>query len=151
MMVAWMSYRRRALVSVAAVTLATGMIAAERASAAPKPFSGEDAAYIDWAWKNCGTSATPKERELVDTASKAAGDKFQTTYQQQYNMVIGQTPDAAASRRMCESIKSWYGSGGSRIDGLVAEKGAPLAQTGQSIGKAAQRGGGSGRGGRGAR
>lgn len=119
---------------IAAMTFSGGNAFAQKA------FSGEDAAHVDWAWKNCGVEATGKVRGLVEAAAKsAAGDKFQKAYEQAYNALIAKTAEPAALRRMCASIQEWYGAGGSRIEGLVAEKGArPEDITGKSIGRPAQ-------------
>lgn len=119
---------------IAAMTLSGGDAFAQRA------FSGEDAAHVDWAWKNCSVEATGKERSLVEAAAKStAGDKFQKAYEQAYNALIAKTAEPAALRRVCQSIQEWYGPGGSRIDGLVAAKGASPAEiTGKSIGRPAQ-------------
>lgn len=131
---------------VAAIMLLGGGAFAQKALPA-KSFSGGDAAYVDWAWKNCGLQATSKERGLVETTAKMAGDKFQKSYEQEYNAVIAKTADPAAVRRMCETIKQWYGAGGSRIEGLVAAKGTAPDIAGKSIGKpsTSQKGHGGGR------
>ncbi len=131
---------------MAAATLAVGNASAQKA------FSGEDAAHVDWAWKNCGLEATAKERGLVEATAKSTGDKFQKAYEQSYNAVIGKTAEPAALRRMCETIKEWYGASGTRIDGLVAVKGTAAEIAGKSIGQPAtsqKGGGGGGRDGRG--
>ncbi len=120
-----------ALSVIAAMTLSGGYASAQRA------FTGDDAAHVDWAWKNCGVEATAKERGLVEAAAKAGGDKFQKAYEQGYNAVIAKTGESAALRRMCAAIQEWYGSSGSRIEGLVAEKGAAPDSKGTSIGRPA--------------
>ena len=125
---------RRAVAGLvaAAMTVTCGYALAQKA------FSGEDAAHVDWAWKNCAVEATAKERGLVEATAKTAGDKFQKAYEQGYNAVIAKTADPAAVRRMCESISEWYGASGSRVEGLIAEKGARPETAGRSIGRPAQ-------------
>ena len=125
--------RRLALAAtlMGAMTFAAGTVHSQKA------FSGDDAAHVDWAWKNCGVEATAKERGLVETTAKATGDRFQKTYEQGYNAVIAKTAAPADLRRMCETIKGWYGTSGSRIDGLVTVKGTAPEVIGKSIGQPA--------------
>jgi hypothetical protein len=110
-------------ISALVTTLTSGI-----AASAEKTFTGQDAAYVDWAFKNCEVTATSKERDLVQHVAAGSGDAFQQSYEKQYRVVVEQTRDAGALRRTCSSVKEWYGVDGNRIDGLIAVKGgSPVA------------------------
>ncbi len=124
------------------------------AAAAEKAFTGEDAAYADWAWKNCGMAATAKEGALVDRAGSALGNAFQRSYEQQYQKLIDTVPAGAETKRQCETVVGWYGPVGSRIADLIASKDGKPAAPGVSVGSPASsksQGSGSGKRGGGRR
>ena len=105
--------------------------------AADKAFTGEDAAPVDCAWKNCGVTATPKQRELADRASAASGKDFQRSYEQQYQKLIDTMKDAPATKRQCETVVAWYSPARSRIAALIASKNERPAAPGVSVGSPA--------------
>lgn len=113
--------------AVGATLLLPGAMAAEKA------FTGEDAAYVDWAWKNCEFVSTKKEHDLVSQAAAAKGDAFQRGYELQYRRIIDGTP-ATEVRRTCEAIMGWYGPVGTRITELIDAKEYKAPVAGTSIG-----------------
>ena len=122
------------------------------AVAAEKAFSGDDAAYIDWAWKNCELVSTKKEHDLVELARNNGNDAFQRGYEQQYSRIVSANPGPADVKRTCEQIKGWYGTSGALIADLLQVKTDKPAVAGTSVGsntsssgKSGGRGGGGGR------
>ena len=107
--------------AVAAAFLVTGA-AIHGAAAADRAFGGEDAAYIDWAFKNCQVASTDKERGLASQASAKSGDVFARAYEAQYRKLADGDGPAKARQATCEQIVAWYGPLGSRIAELVNQK-----------------------------
>jgi hypothetical protein len=91
-------------------------LSAAVASAGPA-LSGEDAAYIDWGARNCGTKSTSKEHAMVDEANAKDAAGFLRKYQGKDLGDSASTPNKQAA--MCDQIKGWYGPGGSRIAGMI--------------------------------
>lgn len=117
----------RTILIAAAVLVATGPVPA----GAAEVLSGKDAAYIDWAARNCGMRSTPKEHGLVEAARAKGVGLFEKQYMQQYEdkrlAEALSTPSQTGS--MCDDIKSWYGRSGSIISDLVQASGDPIAAT----------------------
>jgi hypothetical protein len=90
---------------------------------AEKAFSPEDAAYIDWSWKNCETTSTPKEHALADTGTAAGGEKFHEQYQKALHKLTDVTRPASEKEKLCETILGMYGPGASVIPDLIVAKG----------------------------
>jgi hypothetical protein len=88
---------------------------------AQKPFSGEDAALIDWGWKNCKFKHTDKVRGLVAVAAREAA--YTQVYSKFYQSIVARASGSAAIRRMCESIADDYGPLGSKFSGLLVTPG----------------------------
>ena len=116
------------------VVMVAALLHGGPAVAAEKAFSGEEAAYVDWAWKNCQLVSTKKEHDLVEQVRGKAGDAFQRSYEQSYTKIVTATPTALEVRHTCEHVTEWYGPNGSRIEGLVAGKLDKPAVAGTSIG-----------------
>lgn len=116
---------------------------------ADRPLTGEDAAIIDWAVKNCEFKSTDREHGLVDDTRKKAEAVFNKQYMLQFaNKAFEEAAaDKDKKRRMCESIKEWYGPSGSRVPGLVSWAGAPeyAAPGGSPKSGEGRKGGGHGR------
>ena len=87
------------------------------AALAGPTLSGEDAAYIDWGAKICGTKSTAKERAMVDQANARDATDFLRKYQGKDLSDATSTPSKQTA--MCDSIKGWYGPGGSRIADMI--------------------------------
>ena len=121
---------------VAAVAMLAALACCEPA-AADKAFGGEDAAYVDWAWKNCQLVSSKKEHDLVDTARGKASDAFQRSYEQQFYKIVAATPTPLEVRHTCEHVTEWYGPAGVRIEGLVAAKRDKPDVAGTSVGSPA--------------
>jgi hypothetical protein len=125
-----------------AMLLATLVAIVPMSARAADVLTGKDAAYIDWAARNCGMRSTPKEHGLIDQAKAKGAAVFDKQYMQQYQDKA--LADALASpgktKLMCEDIKSWYGGAGSRIDGLVQAVSDPSTATPSSAGAAARKG-----------
>lgn len=119
--------------ALAAFVLLSGA-AIDGATAAEKAFAGEDAAYIDWAFKNCQIASTDKERGLASQASAKSGEVFARAYGAQYRKLADGAGAATARQATCESIVGWYGPLGSRITELVIQKVEKPADTGASAG-----------------
>ena len=102
--------------------LALVLLAGAGPIATDKPFAGDDAAYIDWAWKSCELLSTKKQHELADQARAKFGDAFMRGYEQQYNKILAAVATPPEKKRMCESIKDWYGPLGTRIPELIVTK-----------------------------
>ena len=90
---------------------------------AEKAFSPEDAAYIDWSWKNCETTSTPKEHALADTGTVAGGEKFHEQYQKALHKLTDVTRPSSEKEKLCETILGMYGPGASVIPDLIVSKG----------------------------
>jgi len=90
---------------------------------AEKAFSPEDAAYIDWSWKNCETTSTPKEHALADTGTAAGGEKFHEQYQKALHKLTDVTRPSSEKEKLCETILGMYGPGASVIPDLIVSKG----------------------------
>ena len=84
---------------------------------ADKQLSGEDAAYIDWAVKNCGVKSTDKEHVMLDQANAKDATDFLRKYRSK-NLSDAQSSSAKLAT-MCADIKAWYGPYGSRFAGLI--------------------------------
>lgn len=146
-----------ALPALALAALCTCLACAAPALAADQAFAGDDAAYVDWAWKNCAMVSTAKLRGLVDQARAKSNDAFQLKYEQQYRKIVDANPAPAETKRTCEQVAGWYGTIGSRITELVDAKSSKPTAAGKSIGSKAstdlensgRRGGGGGGGKRG--
>jgi hypothetical protein len=97
---------------------------------ADKAFSPEDAAYIDWSWKNCETTNTEQEHRLADAATAGGGDKFHEQYQKALHKLADVTRSASERERLCATILGMYGPGASVIPDLIVAKGeTPPAPT----------------------
>jgi hypothetical protein len=95
---------------------------------AEKTFSPEDAANIDWSWKNCETNSTPKEHQLADAATTSGGEKFHEQYQKALNKLNDVTRPASEKEKLCETILGMYGPGASVIPDLIVVKGEKLPE-----------------------
>lgn len=95
---------------------------------AEKAFSPEDAAYIDWSWKNCETTSTQKEHQLADAATTSGGEKFHEQYQKALHKLTDVTRPASEKERLCETILGMYGPGASVIPDLIVAKGEKLPE-----------------------
>ena len=91
---------------------------------ADKAFSPEDAAYIDWSWKNCETTNTKKEHDLADAATARERDKFHELYQKSFHKLADVTRTANQTEQLCAKILDMYGPGASVIPDLVVAKAA---------------------------
>ena len=97
---------------------------------ADKAFSPEDAAYIDWSWKNCETTSTQQEHQLADAATASGGGKFHEQYQKASHKLADVTRSASERERLCATILGMYGPGASVIPDLIVAKGeTPTAPT----------------------
>src|SRR5262249_7246861 len=90
---------------------------------AEKAFNPEDAAYIDWSWKNCETTSTQKEHQLADTATSSGSEKFHELYQKSLHKLTDATRSAQEKEKLCETILGMYGPGASVIPDLIVAKG----------------------------
>ena len=113
---------------------------------ADKAFSPEDAAYIDWSWKNCETTGTKKEHDLADTATASDRDKFHEQYQKALKKLNDVQRSASEVERLCTTILGMYGPSASVIPDLIVAKGetppaaTPAAATTPAAAPAAPRG-----------
>ena len=138
--------------SIATAALLTALICGTTAAvAAEKAFGGDDAAYVDWAWKNCDMVSTDKQHDLVDKARTKNNDAFQRGYEAQYNKILAANPAPAEVKRTCEQVRDWYGPLGSKIATLVASKVASKQGAGVSVGSKSSSGSSGGGGGGGKR
>ena len=97
---------------------------------ADKAFGPEDAAYIDWSWKNCETTSTEREHQLADAATASGGDKFHEQYQKAFHKLADVTRAASETERLCIAILGMYGPSASVIPDLIVAKGeTPPAAT----------------------
>jgi hypothetical protein len=92
------------------------------AAMAEKAFSPEDAAYIDWSWKNCETTSTQKEHQFADTATASGGEKFHEQYQKALHK-LDVARAVSEKVKLCETILGMYGPGASIIPDLIVAKG----------------------------
>jgi hypothetical protein len=90
---------------------------------AEKAFSPEDAAYIDWSWKNCETTSTQKEHQLADTATASGGERFHEQYQKALRKLTDAARPTSEKEKLCETILGMYGPGASVIPDLIVAKG----------------------------
>ncbi len=100
------------------------------ANAADRPFAGEDAAYVDWAFANCKIVSTQKARGLASEASSKGGEAFAKAYERQFLKLAQPAATAAARAATCDQVKAWYGPLGSRIPELlnaIVEKADPVS------------------------
>ena len=113
---------------------------------ADKAFSPEDAAYIDWSWKNCETTSTMKEHDLADAANASDRDKFHEQYQKALKKLTDVQRSASEVERLCTTILGMYGPSASVIPDLIVAKGetppaaTPAAATTPAAAPAAPRG-----------
>jgi hypothetical protein len=116
-----------ARISAVALLMLAGLVSGP--ALAEKPFSGEDAALIDWAWRNCKFKPTDKVRGLVAIAGREAA--YAQVYTRFYQSIVAKVRGPAAIRRMCESIADDYGPLGSKFSGLLLTPGvqAPVRDT----------------------
>jgi hypothetical protein len=98
-------------------------VASDRVHAEP-PFSGEDAAMIDWAWKNCKFKHTGRVREFVAKAMSGREAAYTQAYNKYYQSIVAKARGSAAVRRMCDSIAEEYGPLGTKFSGLLLTPGA---------------------------
>ena len=97
---------------------------------AEKAFGPEDAAYIDWSWKNCETASTQKEHDLADQATAKDRSKFHEQYQKALEKLAAQQRPASEVERLCKNIFGMYGPSASVIPDLIYVKGeTPPAPT----------------------
>ena len=90
---------------------------------AEKAFAPEDAAYIDWSWKNCETTSTQKEHQLADTATASGGERFHEQYQKALHKLTDVARPTSEKEKLCETILGMYGPGASVIPDLIVAKG----------------------------
>jgi len=114
----------------AARLLPLGIVLLCAPALADKAFAPEDAAYIDWSWKNCETTSTQKEHELADAATAKDRDTFHKQYQKQLKKLTDVQRAASETGRLCATILGMYGPGASVIPDLIVAKGeTPPAYT----------------------
>ena len=120
--------KRRA--GLLAPSLALGLVLACSPAFADKQFDAEDAAYIDWSWKNCQTMSTAKEHALADAANAQGGAQFHTQYLQQLHKIADVERSFEQISRFCATIQDRYGAGGSTFSDLISARGEkPSAAT----------------------
>ncbi len=113
---------------------------------ADKAFSPEDAAYIDWSWKNCETTSTQKEHDLADAATASDRDRFHEQYQKALKKLTDVPRAASEVERLCTTILGMYGPSASVIAALIVAKGetdpatTPTGATTPAAAPAASRG-----------
>jgi len=100
-------------------------LACSNIALADKPFSGEDAAYVDWAVKNCEGKSTDKEHAMVDQANAKDAPGFLRKYLGKDLSGALATPSKQAA--LCAQIKDWYGPQGSRFADLLSWQSAPTS------------------------
>ena len=74
---------------------------------AEEQLSGEDAAHIDWAVKNCGVKSTDKEHAMVDQANAKDAIVFLRKYLRKY--LSKNLRDAQSSPRACDDVRGYQG------------------------------------------
>lgn len=85
--------------------------------------SGKDAAYIDWAVRNCEVASTDKEHMLIERMTPKDRVVFSKQYESINLTALVETP--AKQEAMCKDIRAWYGPDGSRIAGLLKWERSP--------------------------
>lgn len=123
------------------------LIAASLIALVPQPsraaevLTGKDAAYIDWAARNCAMKSTPKEHGLIDAARAKGAAAFEKQYMQQAEdkQLAAAASSAGRIKSTCEDITSWYGRSGSRIEGLIQPIAEPTAPAPSSPAASAKR------------
>lgn len=85
-------------------------------------FSGETAALLDWSVNNCDFKSSDKTRKLVEEEKAKGEAKFSDSYMKGFSgkILTEAKQSRHATEKLCVQIKDWYGTGGSRIAGLVA-------------------------------
>lgn len=131
-----------------ATTLGLGPVRADGA------FSGVDAAFIDWAVRNCAMKSTDVEHGLVEAANTKGRDAFLRDYMRQYDAepLKSAADDRSQRDRLCRDLKERYGKEGTRIPHLLVGEAdgyrpAPPAQAVKSSGDGKAGHGGRRRGG----
>jgi hypothetical protein len=89
---------------------------------ADETLDGEDAAYIDWSWRHCGTVSTAKEHALADAANAKGGAQFHADYLKHLHEIadVDRTPAQVAS--LCSQIEDRYGPEATIMPGLISAK-----------------------------
>jgi hypothetical protein len=84
-------------------------------------FTGETAALLDWSVSNCDFKSSDKTRKLVEDEKAKGEAKFSDSYMKGFSgkLLTEAKQSREATEKLCAQIKNWYGSGGSRIAGLV--------------------------------
>jgi hypothetical protein len=106
----------------------TAALSSTHGMADPK-FTGKDAAYIDWAAKNCEAASTEKEHKLAEEGNAKGGDQFIREWTEQGSKIAAGSSTPSKQEAMCSDIKEWYGPSGSRLSGLITWKREPPTQT----------------------
>src|SRR6185295_4311616 len=94
-------------------------------------FTGETAAYVDWAVKNCEFKGSDKTRQLVEQL-KAKGDTaFSSHYMKGFysKEIAAANADRTGTENLCTKMSDWYGRSGSKIAGLVVVPSEPAQGT----------------------
>jgi hypothetical protein len=136
--------------TAAGIGLAVGLLCATPVAAEPV-FTAEDAAHMDWAFKNCGLITTNKEHVLADKALEAGGEAFRPAYEKAYAKIAASIATKNESSGLCDRIRSLYGKDGSRFADLLVPKGTSTADQPTSSGPKAAGDKGSGKRGGGKR
>ena len=92
---------------------------------AEKPFDGEDAAYIDWSWRHCGTVSTAKEHALADAANAKGGARFHAQYMENFRKIADVKRTPAEIRHLCSQIQDKYGPEATLMPGMIKIKDRP--------------------------
>jgi hypothetical protein len=93
-------------------------------------FTGETAAYVDWAVKNCEFKASDKRRQFVEQL-KAKGDTvFSSQYMKGFysKEIVAANADRTATEKLCTKMSEWYGRSGSKIVGLLVAPAEPAQE-----------------------
>ena len=97
------------------------------AAGAAEVISGRDAAYIDWAVRNCAVKSSAKEHGLIDQSKLINETAFTRDYMSAFQSKV--LADAISTPQktdtLCTEIKAWYGPIGSRIADLLVWAEAP--------------------------
>ena len=114
---------RRMIFVIAATAITATTALADRA------LTGEDAAYIDWAARNCGVKGTEHEQQMVEQANASGREAFLHGYSKQLeSKVLTSALDTLARQQsLCADIKDWFGPSGSRISNLIEWQGTPAS------------------------
>ncbi|RTL59700.1 MAG: hypothetical protein EKK41_29320 [Hyphomicrobiales bacterium] len=85
-------------------------------------FTGEIAALLDWSVNNCDFKSSDKAHKLVEAEKAKSEAKFSDSYLKGFSgkLLSEAKQSRNAAEKLCGQIKDWYGTGGSRIAGLVA-------------------------------